>query len=322
MAEVIRVDYEALAKVASQFQNEAEAIQQVLQMVRGSMTPLQNGGWIGQGSDAFFNEMESDVLPAVGRLTDALTQAGGVSRQIADLMQSAEEEAGSPFRTSETGGGGMFVPQDWLKNLGGSTPATGGNNANDFGIPFNWLEGVAGDMGVGSGSDNWGIPEDWLEGVTNGGNATTGGATGGSAASAESPGGGATGGSGGTSGSPTEPQPAPTGGSGGSQTEPSTDINSPYGQQSVRTGPQTLFDGGQVTTEAQKGRLSYQSLNVAANAPAAGTPAPITTGGTGNTAPAPTGSTENGAGIGLAVAALTPLMGIMGKTVKDLLSDD
>ncbi len=165
MAEVIRVDYEAVTKIASQFQNEAEAIQQILQMVQGAMTPLQNGGWIGQGSDAFFNEMESDILPAVGRLADALTQAGGVSRQISEIMQSAEEEAGSPFRASETGGT-MFVPQDWLKNLGASPLAPGGNNTNDFGIPFNWLDGVAGDMGVGSGSNNWGIPENWLEGVT------------------------------------------------------------------------------------------------------------------------------------------------------------
>ena len=315
MAEVIRVDYEALTKIASQFQNEAEAIQQILQMIRGSMTPLQNGGWIGQGSDAFFNEMESDILPAVGRLTDALTQAGGVSRQISEIMQSAEEEAGSPFRTSETGGT-MFVPQDWLKNLGGSPFAPGGNNANDFGIPFNWLDGVAGDMGVGGGSNNWGIPENWLEGVTgssNGGGATSAASSGGAAGAA---------GLGGASGSPTEPQPSPTGGSGGSKTEPATDINSPYGQQSVRTGPQTLFGGGQVTTEAQKGRLSYQSLNVSASAPGASTPAPAVSGGTGNAAPAPSGSTGSSAGIGLAVAALTPLLGIMGKTVKDLLSDD
>ena len=327
MAEVIRVDYEALTKIASQFQNEAEAIEQILQMVRGSMTPLQNGGWIGQGSDAFFNEMESDILPAVNRLANALTQANGVSRQIADLMQSAEEDAGSPFRASEPGGGGMFVPQDWLKNMGGSAPTTGGNNTNDFGIPFNWLDGVAGDMGIGNGngSNNWGIPEDWLEGVTNGGGATAGGSTGGSggaAVGAEGLGGGAAGGSGGSSGSPTEPQPTPTGGSGGSQTQASTDINSPYGQQSARTGPQTLFGGGQVTTEAQKGRLSYQSLNVGASAPAAGAPAPAVSGGTGNAAPAPSGSTGNSAGIGLAIAALTPLLGIMGKSVKDLLSDD
>ena len=321
MAEVIRVDYEALAKVASQFQNEAEAIEQILQMIRGSMTPLQNGGWIGQGSDAFFNEMESEIIPAVNRLADALTQANGVSRQIADVMQSAEEEAGSPFRASEPSGNGMFVPQDWLKNIGGSTPATGGSNANDYGIPFNWLDGVAGDMGVGNGSNNWGIPEDWLEGVTNspsGDGVTAGGSSGGSGGSAA----GTAGGSGGASGSPTEPQPAPTGGSGGSKTESPTDINSPYGQQSARSGPQTLFGGGQVTTEAQKGRLSYQSLNVGTAAPSAATPAPVIGGGAGNAAPAPPGNSGSTASIGVAIAALTPLLGVMGKTVKDLLSDD
>lgn len=325
MAEVIRVDYEALSKIASRFQNEAEAIQQVLQMVRGAMTPLQDGGWIGQGSDAFFNEMESDIIPAMSRLTDALTQAGGVSRQIAEVMQSAEEEAGSPFRASETGSNGMFVPQDWLSNMGGAAPATGGNNTNDFGIPFNWLDGVAGDMGVGNGSNNWGIPEDWLEGVSNSlgdGGAAASGATGGSTAGAASTGGGAAGGAGGPSEGSTEPQTAAAGGSGGSKMSSPTDINSPYGQQSARTGSQTLFGGEQVTTEAQKGRLSYQSLNVAASAPAPNAPSPVIRGGTGNAAPTPSGNSGNSAGIGLAVAGLTPLLGVMGKTVKDLLSDD
>jgi WXG100 family type VII secretion target len=320
MADVIRVDYEALTKIAGQFQNEAEAIELLLQAMRGSMTPLQNGGWIGRGSDAFFNEMESEVMPAVQRLADALQQAGAVSRQIGEVLQSAEEEAGSPFRASETGGG-MSVPRDWLSNVGGAAAAAG--SYNDWGIPKNWLDGVAGAMGVGSGSSKWGIPDNWLEGVTN---SLSGGGTAGNGGSGgtESVGGsgGSSGGSGGTAGSPSEQQPMSSGGSGGGKTESPTDVRSPFGQQTGNTGSRTLFGGGQVTTEAEKGRLSYQSLNVGSAAPAANTPSPVVTGATGGTAPTSSEKSGSGTGIGLAVAALTPMLGIMGKTVKDLLSDD
>ena len=325
MAEVIRVDYDALTKIADQFQNEAEAIEQVLHMVKSSMTPLQNGGWIGKGSDAFFTEMESEILPAVQRLTDALEQAGGVSKQIGDVMKSAEEEAGSPFRASETGGG-MFVPSNWLNSVGGSSLTSNGSaNNNDYGIPFNWLDGVAGTMGVGSGSNNWGIPDNWLDGVTGsltGGEGTGGASAGGGTSGAEGFG-SAGSGSGGSAGGASEPASMPSGGSGGGQSEPSTDINSPYGQQMAQSGPQTLFGGGKVTTEAANGRLSYQSLNVGAAAPASSTAAPVVSGGSGSgSAAAPSGEAGSSAGIGLAVAALTPLLGMMGKSVKDLLSDD
>ena len=75
-------------------------------------------------------------------------------------------------------------------------------------------------------------------------------------------------------------------------------------------------------TEVDKGRLSYQSLNVGSAAPAASAPSPVITGGTGGTAPTSPEKSGSSAGIGLAVAALTPMLGIMGKTIKDLLSDD
>ncbi|HFQ94866.1 MAG TPA: WXG100 family type VII secretion target, partial [Anaerolineae bacterium] len=213
MAEVVRVDYEALAKIADRFGREAEAIEEMLQKVRGSMTPLQNGGWVGRGSEAFFAEMEGEILPAVRRLADALGQANTVSGQIGELMQGAEEEACSPFRAGDSGGaaagmaaghasggtagtgydagaagsaagGNMYVPQDWLNNVRGF--ARGGRAANDWGIPQNWLDGVAGAMGIGGGG-NYGIPQDWLSGVTDAlggsgvsdGGAATGGAAGG-----------------------------------------------------------------------------------------------------------------------------------------------
>jgi WXG100 family type VII secretion target len=98
MADEIRADYDRLEQVASQFANQSQAIGQMLQNVRGSMDPLESGGWIGRGSDAFFSEMNGEVLPASERLRDALDEASRVTRQIIQRVKQAEDEASSPFR--------------------------------------------------------------------------------------------------------------------------------------------------------------------------------------------------------------------------------
>lgn len=100
MSDEIRADYDQLEQIASQFANQSQAIQQMLQNVRSSMDNLENDGWIGRGSDAFFDEMHSEVLPASQRLQDALEEASQATRQIVQTIRQAEEEASSPFRTS------------------------------------------------------------------------------------------------------------------------------------------------------------------------------------------------------------------------------
>jgi WXG100 family type VII secretion target len=72
----------------------------MLEKVRSSMSKLEDGGWIGRGSDAFFQEMNSEVLPASLRLQEVLDEASQVTRAIVQIVQQAEEEASSPFRAS------------------------------------------------------------------------------------------------------------------------------------------------------------------------------------------------------------------------------
>ncbi|HMQ51231.1 MAG TPA: WXG100 family type VII secretion target [Anaerolineae bacterium] len=98
MAEEIRADYEQLETIASQFAKQAQAIQQMLQKVQKSMDELENDGWIGRGSDAFFAEMQGEVLPASNRLHDALEEASRVTKEIIQTVQQAEDEACSPFK--------------------------------------------------------------------------------------------------------------------------------------------------------------------------------------------------------------------------------
>ena len=100
MGDEIRADYEQLEDVASRFANQSQVIQQMLEKVRSSMSKLEDGGWIGRGSDAFFQEMNSEVLPASLRLQEVLDEASQVTRAIVQIVQQAEDEACSPFRAS------------------------------------------------------------------------------------------------------------------------------------------------------------------------------------------------------------------------------
>ena len=98
MADEVKVNPDELAEVSRDFGNESASIQEMYQKTRQSMEELQPD-WIGLGSDAFFEEMEGEVLPAVQRLTEALAQGREVTDDIVNLFQQADEEASSPFRT-------------------------------------------------------------------------------------------------------------------------------------------------------------------------------------------------------------------------------
>jgi len=99
MADEVRADYDQLEQVASRFANQSQEVQQSLQQVRNSMNKLQDD-WIGRGSEAFFSEMEGEVLPATNRLQQALEEASRVTKEIVQIMQQAEEEASSPFKSN------------------------------------------------------------------------------------------------------------------------------------------------------------------------------------------------------------------------------
>ncbi len=101
--DVIRVDYEALDRIAGRFGAEAESIGEMDGRVRQAMEALQNGGWEGEGSAAFFAEMNGLVLPSVARLTNALEEAQKVTLEVARVMREAEEEAAAPFRGNGSG---------------------------------------------------------------------------------------------------------------------------------------------------------------------------------------------------------------------------
>lgn len=98
MADQVKIDYDKLEQAASRFENLSQTVEQMLQKVRASMDDLKDG-WVGRGSDAFFSEMEGELLPAVQRLQEVLSESRVVSRDIGNLFEQAEDEASSRFRS-------------------------------------------------------------------------------------------------------------------------------------------------------------------------------------------------------------------------------
>jgi WXG100 family type VII secretion target len=98
MANKVQAKYDELDQISGRLSEGSNRVSEMQAKLRSQIDVLQGGGWIGRGSDAFYNEMEDTVLPAVKKLEDALENASKVLRQAADRLKSAEQEASARFR--------------------------------------------------------------------------------------------------------------------------------------------------------------------------------------------------------------------------------
>ncbi len=94
----IRADYQILDQISRGFASHAASTEASLRKLRTSMDTLKGGDWIGQGAKKFYQEMDSEVLPAVQRLTKALQEGARVTKQISKIMKQAEDDAARIFQ--------------------------------------------------------------------------------------------------------------------------------------------------------------------------------------------------------------------------------
>lgn len=99
--EVVQAQYEYLESLATRFGQWAESNAEMSTRVRRSVENLMNGGWEGRGADAFFNEMGSEMLPAIDRFTIVLEQSQHTTRQVILILQQAEREAAALFGSDQ-----------------------------------------------------------------------------------------------------------------------------------------------------------------------------------------------------------------------------
>ncbi|MBW6472845.1 MAG: WXG100 family type VII secretion target [Anaerolineaceae bacterium] len=98
MADRTELNGEQLAQMMKKFQSEADELNQLLSQTRNKIGTLRSSGWVGRGSDQFYNEMESLVLPAVQRLVAALNAASNQVNAILKIYDDAQNQAQSLYK--------------------------------------------------------------------------------------------------------------------------------------------------------------------------------------------------------------------------------
>jgi WXG100 family type VII secretion target len=130
--EQIWADYEQLAEIVLRFEAERDAIEQLINNLHQRVSDLQDGGWVGEGANTFYTEMEDEIFTALKRLEDALQMASRQTAFIRMIMMTAEEQASDLFSQNALamllgiGGLGMGLGGLGLGGLMGGALLAGG----------------------------------------------------------------------------------------------------------------------------------------------------------------------------------------------------
>lgn len=166
--DTLQADYPALDQVAQQFGRAVEANQQLQKQVNQRMERLRQT-WAGLGSQAFFAEMQGEVMPAFARLLSALQQAQQATQQISAAIQHAEQEAAALFKGE---GQGATTPLAAEATMGAASGAAAG------GTP---VRSVAPQSFMGSGNSALGAANDAVKAAVAAAQGAAGGAARGAA---------------------------------------------------------------------------------------------------------------------------------------------
>ena len=90
MADKTQINYELLQAHVKKFQAEADAVNQVLTQTKSRVEQLHGNGWIGQGADKFFDEMENLVMPSMARLVQSLHESANAANNVMAIYKAAE----------------------------------------------------------------------------------------------------------------------------------------------------------------------------------------------------------------------------------------
>ena len=140
-----QLNYDELVSIAKKFKDEGEDLTKLHSTTRQRVRDLHKE-WIGEAAEKFFEEMETELLPAVQRLAHALFLSQDMTNEIMKIIQEADEETAGYFGSGDDFGASLF---------GGALDGLQGNpaGADDFGAGT-LLGTPAG--GGGSSADDFG----------------------------------------------------------------------------------------------------------------------------------------------------------------------
>ncbi len=188
MNRIFQLRYEELRTLAKNFNNEGEDISLLYSQTRQKVHDL-HAEWVGEAADQFYEEMETEVLPALYREAQALFFAHKVLLLVIKKYQEADNEAaqrfhrfgrlepsltrdfGSPFSSISAGpaksdffSNGSGGQSNFQPDISGSAgQATAGSDATGTGSGqsdqqgSSGTAGAQGTSGAGSGSSGGGV---------------------------------------------------------------------------------------------------------------------------------------------------------------------
>lgn len=78
--------------VIRQVQQQANIVEDVVGEVRSGMQPIVSGGWVGQGADAFVEEVQTRLIPEIMALIASVMGFGGGINSAMDIIQQADND--------------------------------------------------------------------------------------------------------------------------------------------------------------------------------------------------------------------------------------
>jgi len=91
MAEKVQADYDQLKSIQSEWNKQAQAVEAVINTLKGPYADLVPDGWKGKGADQFQQEMEDKIFPVLNKMKEACTTAGTTTNTMAEKLKQAEE---------------------------------------------------------------------------------------------------------------------------------------------------------------------------------------------------------------------------------------
>ena len=101
--DTLQAQYDQLEQISALFQQQSEKSNAIYRQLAQQLETLKPG-WISDAATAFYQDFDTDVLPATDRLAKALNQSSLVTRQIVSLLQSAEDECANMLPRDGFGG--------------------------------------------------------------------------------------------------------------------------------------------------------------------------------------------------------------------------
>ncbi len=151
---IFRASHDELPRISKAFGSELARVKSTIDRLNRVIQVLEGGDWIGEGATTFFNEMRSQVMPALVRLMKALEMGASVTQQISRIVDEVEQSCISFFTVIlaafEGGAAG--------EGLGGQAGAAagGGDSGSDSSSEKETPAGGGGSGGGGGGSGGGG----------------------------------------------------------------------------------------------------------------------------------------------------------------------